>query len=164
MDDTGNPSDFVKVTLFPVHHPRTAGRSYCSQDRDWDIPGAGNRSDGEALSPSILRYPIPLHSLTTRTLNPFSWDGMWGLSYFAEETQIKMVGEKEREAQEQGNGRFWRVGGLSPGLIWRDFQPSRVLADDNTCPAWGQRKVRGFHSGCKSKQGQTCQARGEARV
>lgn len=103
--------------------------------------------------------PLPDHTY----IKPFQLGWDVGLSYFAEETEIKMVGEKGREAQEQGNGRFWRVGGLSPGLIWRDFQPSRVLAD-NTCPAWGQRKVRGLHSGCKSKQGQTCQARGEARV
>lgn len=158
MDDTGNPSDFVKVTLSP-DHPRTAGKSYCPQDRDWDIPGAGHGSEGGDLSPSILRCPIPPHSLTTHTLNPFSWDEMWVSVLLQRRHKIKMMGEKRREAQEQGNGRFW-VGGLSPGLIWREFQTFRILADNIR----GQRKVRGFHSGCKSKQEQTRQSHGEARV
>lgn len=108
MDDTGNPSDFVKVTLSP-DHPRTAGKSYCPQDRDWDIPGAGHGSEGGDLSPSILRCPIPPHSLTTHTLNPFSWD-IVGLSSFAEETQDQDDGREE----EGGTGtREWQV------LGWR---------------------------------------------
>lgn len=51
-----------------------------------------------------------------------------------------------------------RVRGLSPGPIWREFQPSKILAGI-TCLRWGQmslkRKVRGCHFHCKSKHGQT---------
>lgn len=32
------------------------------------------------------------------------------------------------------NGMFWRMGGLSPGPIWREFQTSRILSDI-MCPA-----------------------------
>lgn len=69
--DTGNPSDFLKVTLSP-DHPRTAGGSYCPQDRDWDIPGAGHRSEGlwEGLSHLPSRITPSLPTQTTRALNP----------------------------------------------------------------------------------------------
>lgn len=109
MDDTGNPSDFVKVTLSP-DHPRTAGKSYCPQDRDWDIPGAGPGSEGGALSPSILRCPhsspLPDHTY----IKPFQLGWDVGLSSFAEETQDQDDGREE----EGGTGtREWQV------LGWR---------------------------------------------
>lgn len=55
----------------------------------------------------------------------------------------EMMRENMKEGWGQGNGRFWRVKELSLGLIWREFQPSRILAD-NTCPVCGQEKGQGM--------------------
>lgn len=41
------------------------------------------------------------------------------------------MGEK---AQGHRNGKFWRMGGLFPGPIWREFQTSRILLIAQVCP------------------------------
>lgn len=44
----------------------------------------------------------------------------------------------------QGSGRFWRVGGLSLHLIWKEFQLSMILAD-NTRPSSGAIPIAKAH-------------------